>query len=170
MHSIKLLLFSLALLCWQTATSHTLQTNLQAVDDALSSKKAHFVISDLQGPSEEKWMVYHESEKIKIEYRLAECHDIPNDVHYAYYLLRVTNKTTKKMNIGLVLGEGDASATTITLKDQEHYRSLILAPGEVLESDCEGKNRDLRIFAKELKKTDAQPATIKISKIREYEL
>jgi hypothetical protein len=44
MHSIKLLLFSLALLCWQTATSHTLQTNLQAVsrDTPFSLEKTIF--------------------------------------------------------------------------------------------------------------------------------
>lgn len=170
MHSIKMLLFSLAILCCQTATLHALHTNLQPVFEVTLTGHELLANSGVVGLSDGGWMVYHESAKIKIEYQLAECHDTTNDIHFAYYLLRITNKTSKKMNVGLVLGEGENTTNDITLRDQEHYRSLILDPGEVLESECGTKNRDLRIYAKELKKTDAQPATFKISKIREYEL
>ncbi|MFN7325363.1 MAG: hypothetical protein ACK5SQ_02150 [Chitinophagales bacterium] len=170
MHSIKMMLFFLAFTCLQTVPSHALHTNLQPVVEVSLLAPELPAYSGAVELAEDGWVVYHESAKIKMEYRLAECHDTANDIHFAYYLLRITNKTSKKMNVGLVLGEGDRTTNDITLRDQEHYRSLILAPGEVLESECGTKNRDLRIYAKELKKTDAQPATFKISKIREYEL
>lgn len=137
MHSIKMMLFFLAFTCLQTVPSHALHTNLQPVVEVSLLAPELPAYSGAAELAEDGWVVYHESAKIKMEYRLAECHDTANDS--IFWIHEYGSSFTRSFD--------DASASTTGTK-----------------------NRNSGIYAKELKKTDAQPATFKISKIREYEL
>lgn len=89
---------------------------------------------------QEVWSTTFENEQVKIEYRLAGCEDIKNDLSFSYYLLRIQNKTRKKVNVRFAQGEQ---------QNDENLTNLIVAPLETLQGDCTIPNSDLRIFAKD---------------------
>jgi hypothetical protein len=119
-----------------------------------------FGVSKLWG--QEVWSTTFEDDLVKIEYRLADCEDIKNDLSFSYYLLRIQNKSRKKVNVRFAQGEQ---------RNDENLKNLIVAPLEVLRGECTTPNSNLRIFAKDNRDNQrVAKKPFQISKITTYAL
>ena len=115
------------------------------------------------------WKTHYESDKVTVQYRLADCTDKVNDTHFSYYVLRFVNKTEKSLNVTFDTAAKKGTADV----DNEDYNSFIMEPSEIKEGDCLSRQKELRFFAK-TNATAGKAATdetaLLILNIKTYEL
>jgi hypothetical protein len=104
-----------------------------------------------------------------VQYRLADCTDKVNDIHFSYYVLRFVNKTKKSLNVTF-----DTAAKKGTADVQnEDYNSFIMQPSEIREGNCLSIQKELRFFAKTNATADkaaTDETALLILNIKTYEL
>lgn len=115
------------------------------------------------------WKTHFENEKVKIEYRIADCNDKANDINFSYYVLRFENKTKSQLN--LQFESGLAKNPLNQNLRVEDYNSLILKPSEIKEGNCQSQEKELRQFFKDNKAIDRKSSEnlIVILNVKTYE-
>ena len=117
------------------------------------------------------WQKFYEDEKVAIQYQLAECTDKANDMERTYYLIKLENKTSRKLNVQYVLGESSKEERKQPTDDQEDFVSIILKPKEVRLGECPNPDHQLSLFVMD-RKWSEKPVidSFTLTKIRTYEL
>jgi len=93
------------------------------------------------------WKLYYENSSVKIYYSYTECHDVANGLHQEKVILKFENLTGQKQQITfsklLKYSTGKETSTDVDYQ-------LVLNPGQVLEGDCDNRDKALYIFSKML--------------------
>lgn len=115
------------------------------------------------------WKTHYESDKVTVQYRLADCTDKVNDTHFSYYVMRFVNKTKTPLNVTFDTAVKKGSADI----QNEDYNSFIMKPSEIIEGNCARTQKELRFFAKTnatAGKIATDEAPLLILNIKTYEL
>lgn len=87
--------------------------------------------------AQSKWEKYHEDKNVLIEYQLSDCVDKVNDVAFSYYLIKVTNKKSKSLNVQYNFAPN---------APWEYNYSYVLGPNESVEGRCEASKLHLKKY------------------------
>jgi hypothetical protein len=108
------------------------------------------------------WNSHYEDKNVKIEYKLMDCTDKPNDTDFKFYQIRLENKTKREINVQYNIGD----------TSEENFKSFILKSSEVKLGSCDDMGSGLLQFLDNNKKTTGKSIskTLLISNIKTYEL
>lgn len=104
----------------------------------------------------DQWKFMYEIQGVNFYYKVLECHDVPNNFHKEYVVLKVQNTNDTEMNVQWDIrmyynGKCFNCESTST----EYHKSLNIAANVSVEGDCDPSGgKLLRIFSKFLNYED----------------
>jgi hypothetical protein len=102
-----------------------------------------FVVTTGDAYAFDGWTIFQENEVFSISYQQVHCDDHGNGVAFDFFAIRLENKSSQKLNLQWFNSPEGESARS------EQYISLILAPGEVMQGDCNSyANNPLMVWSK----------------------
>jgi|GEM_PF-5894939 len=84
--------------------------------------------------------VLFENDQVRVTYHIETCAVANSDLTFEYYLVEVTNKTDRKINLQYW------SKPKVENPSQESFHSIILLPNQELTTPCDENNPDLRFY------------------------
>ncbi|MAX82015.1 MAG: hypothetical protein CL843_17775 [Crocinitomicaceae bacterium] len=93
---------------------------------------------DLSQP--DVWLNYLENDQLKINYKVAACHDYTNGIHRKVVLLEMKNKTNQELNVSWFMKMYFNDICKTCGAEEEYTYSIVLAPNETITSTCGKRN------------------------------
>lgn len=112
------------------------------------------------------WKVYYTGKSVVIYYKYEDCHNDGKGIHQQKVLFAFENLSDKKITVSFAKEMSYTNSPKI-VADKSLF-NVVLSPKQRMEADCEGRDRSLYIFSKqlnvpsgELKKFDLKNITVK---------